>query len=312
MLTVLSSWATPCGVASTTSALMDNLTTLGVDWQVIAPNRQPFIPPEKPYKAIFYTNEFEAVTYFSRTEGPIHIQYNNALFSGSLVEAIMNQARARRQRIIVTLHDSCISTSKVFEADIITSASVRLVTYARYRANFARVEHVPFGIPHVEYNPNPKKRIVSFGPGRNQDHLVKPIAEALGYEYRTFYGSHKWTPRAELLRELADSTLIVLYYPDTGAIVSSSALPMALGTARPVVVSNTTWFKPEDLVWAADISGVRNLDKLVYFADDSTLESVIRQALSEDTTERRARIEELKATASELKVAEKFKSLYYD
>lgn len=57
MLTVLSSWATPCGVASTTSALMDNLTTLGVDWQVIAPNRQPFIPPEKPYKAIFYTNE---------------------------------------------------------------------------------------------------------------------------------------------------------------------------------------------------------------------------------------------------------------
>jgi hypothetical protein len=149
-----------------------------------------------------------------------------------------------------------------------------------------------------------EKRIVSFGLGRNRDDLIHPLVQELGWNFQTFYGHRRWTPKKQLLRELAKSAGITLYYPDTGAIVSSSALPIALASGRPVIVSKTTWFQPEDLAWQDEL--IDTIKNLIYFADDNNLKKVITDALSSSLSERWKILNYLKTRIGEKKVAERF------
>lgn len=92
--------------------------------------------------------------------------------------------------------------------------------------------------PQVDFD-----SIISFGLGRNDDQLVKDAIKDTPYKFGTTYGHIKWLSLSELVTKIKSSWIVSLVYPEVGIQVSSSAVTLAMGCDRPIICTNTNWFK---------------------------------------------------------------------
>ena len=242
-------WGQHCGVFGYTQQLVDSLKEAG--HEVFTFGNYPYgrrtgdVADKECFGTGFHPKEeweidVQGISSLLSIRGikVFHLQYQDYLYPdkeglGTLLDVL----RLKGIKSVVTQHDSCISPNVNWgKFDVIIRHGSE---YKREGKNAT----MPIGIPEIEYKPLPKNKVLSsFGMGRNDNETCKKVCDRLGWTFRFHNSQDKWVPIKELMNWLQEGDVIALIYPPTNAEVSSSALRVALGTGRPIIVSATNWF----------------------------------------------------------------------
>lgn len=262
-IAILTTWNQACGIAEHSRALSSELQKQGHTIEILA---------NIPYEKLVQEDEFYVTRCFEveiRTNKKfcdydfiknvvntdcdvLVVQYEN-LYNGYL-DVLFPLIK---KPIVIEFHSSCIGPLpwNLVAASITHNAELRVP---------GRSIQLPMGVFDIPHVPNPgKKRIVSYGLGRNDDTMVKQAIERLktvgiDAEFVTSYGHHGWRPMADLIKFIQSGDVVSLIYPEVGASVSSSAVNLAFGCKRPVITSKTNWFKSV----SNDVIQIQTLDEL--------------------------------------------------
>lgn len=263
-IALLTTWNQACGISEHSRALTKELQKAGHTVEVLA---------NIPYEKLVQEDEFFVVRCFE-----VEIRTNKKFCDYALMSSIINNDcdilvvqyenlyngyldvlfPLIKKPIVIEFHSSCIGR---IPWNLVT-ASITHNIELKVPGNFI---HLPMGIFDVPYVPNPsKRRIVSYGLGRNDDTMVKSAVERLNMigmdvTFETSYGHHGWRPMEDLIKFIQSGDVVSLIYPEVGASVSSSAVNLAFGCKRPVITSKTNWFKSVE----NDVIQIQNVDELV-------------------------------------------------
>lgn len=204
----------------------------------------------------------------------IIMQYQNGIFHDQNLRPLFQHCKQQAIKAIVTFHDSCIGPQ--FPFDLVENYAC---THSGIKQFIPGCRHLPHGNPppllaekaalkqrfHYEGN------IVStFGLGRTDYRLISKVSAELGYRFAVMDSTHscliggdhimhirEWLPMDQLVMRLGASDAVVLWYPETDALVSSSAICIALASLRPVIVNDVGWFRdiPADVAIKAKDEG---------------------------------------------------------
>lgn len=166
-------------------------------------------------------------------EGIIHIQYQEYLYRGGLLDGWLTLAETWKVPVVVTFHDLCIPVEFPFwRIHAAICHSDRVATHIPTRPCLS----LPLGIPLQPYT------VVSFGLGRTNEALIQGVCAGLKMRYVYLNGAEKWLTREDLIATIRSSDAVVLWYPEEEAAGSSFAARLAMGCRRPLVTNRVTWF----------------------------------------------------------------------
>lgn len=253
----LTTWSVRCGIFSYTKFLIDSLNKLGHETFVLCQN---VFGDEVDFEKGFdgknlvlrcwdwygRTNKtdinIDAIVDVVEECDVLHIQYESFLYHQDFFKELLKKIKIP---YIITYHSSCIGPSCP------TSGAFANIVHDENFPELPNRYVVPMGIPDFGLvdSMSQYKHFGSFGLARNNDELAGKALEHLSVNekmedvaYKTHYGSSKWIPINELVSILKQWRAIVLLYPETNAVVSSSAACVAIGTGVPVICTNTGWF----------------------------------------------------------------------
>lgn len=202
----------------------------------------------------------------------------------------LHEMHTKGAKIRIILHDSCVDGS-------VFNSNYEYFTLGPEGHGAKRIHH---GI----YTPDPKltveearealmydqaKTVVSFGLGRCQTKQVMSVTQKLGINYLVHFSKGEDSARVQqeafeypedkvwvetgycsiqrLLKFIECGDAVVLWYPETDAIVSSSAARLAISAQRPLFVNRTNWFRDLGL---RESAGYPNL--CYFFSNEKELE----------------------------------------
>jgi glycosyltransferase involved in cell wall biosynthesis len=215
----------------------------------------------------------------------LHIQFESSIYYRQWMLPFIDKVRAMGIRVLVTVH-SCLWPEMYGRAH-------RFISHSPELAKQLSGIYLPMPIPVTKYRPLSSNRIVSFGLGRNEDGMVLEAMKRIHMpsttpylSFQPLYGHNAWRSNDELVDALYDSRMITLLYPPIGTEVRSSSAAFALGISRPLVVTDTTWFRTVlDVFGRTGVWGVYAADNI------GTLVSVIQDVLKLDDIEMEARFD---------------------
>jgi len=288
---MITSWGVRCGVAGYTKQLVTALEKEGDQVTVFGNFPHESLVEKDDGKVIrcFGTGFNEASQRVmdigkifkevcNKNIDVVHLQYNAWLFPDlfrlkNLFGCLVN----RGIRTVVEFHDSCIPIDfpfDLFTSQIVHGSDFRTISKGNYR--------IPMGIPEVRYVPtlNVDLEVCSFGMGRNDEDLCRKACEAVGYIFEVHDSRQSWKSLQELVSWIQKYNIVVLMYPPTDVHVSSSAVRIALGARRYVIVSDTNWFSDVgEFVRRVPFGDRRELEKALVSCDRSVYESRTEKAV---------------------------------
>lgn len=235
---VLTTWNTQCGIAEYSRYLVNALqrredtevVVLGsknYDDRKVAEDEHYVVPvfAVLPWNS-YNDHSFDVGRILSEQLDVLHIQYEVLLYNQAGLNSLLSEFQGLK---VITYHDNCIPPDFPFYQ-----------FHLRYthRENVGVGERfiLPFGIE------NRKPVVKTFGLGRSRIDIIGQVCNNLGYDFQYSFGENEWKTTDELADWLRDSDCIVLYYDDVPSAGSSQAARTAIGTRRPVIVNNVTWF----------------------------------------------------------------------
>jgi len=252
-IAMLTTWDVMCGIAQNSKFLVDALCKNANDVAVFSQKED--YSDQHAIDSTGFKQEKKCWSWYGRSEKVefdiepikefkpdiIHIQYESFLWHESYLSKLKDIAP-----VVITHHSSCTGPGcpvNEAQANIVHDEDFPTMPNRRI---------IPMGIPDtfdfVNFE-DTEPVMGSFGLHRNNDDYCKEamalVSKALSgpIHYRTHYGNSKWVPTEELVKILQKNRMLALIYPETGAVVSSSAACVALGSGLPVLCSNTRWFK---------------------------------------------------------------------
>jgi hypothetical protein len=275
-----------CGIAEYNLSLYDALKQLGHTVTIFANRRDTVRPDRKPYIAETILDEraevvpcfnagawsesldFDYPFLFAELEKRqielIIVQYQNGIFHPPNLRPLFEHCKEKNIQVIVSFHDSFFGP---FPFDLVEHY---VCTHSRMK-QILNSHYIPHGIPAPINDPKDvlKQRfgydgtvVTTFGLGRTDYRLISEVAGELHYRFAVIDsadscrigGEHvihirNWLSKEQLLMRLGASDVIVLWYPEIDAYVSSSAISLALASLRPVIVNDVNWFRdiPDDV-----------------------------------------------------------------
>lgn len=157
----------------------------------------------------------------------LHVQYECVLYNQPRLKELLEKFQGVK---VITFHDNCIPPDldfSLFNLGITHRDTVGVGPRCVF----------PFGIE--DRTPVVK----TFGLGRSRLDIIGDICTRNGWQFEHSFGEHNWKTTEELTTWLRDSDAIVLYYDEVPSAGSSQAARTAIGTRRPVIVNDTTWFQ---------------------------------------------------------------------
>jgi hypothetical protein len=259
----VTSWNEKCGVSEYSKTIVNGLIAIGCEVKVAANYPKDQVEPDADYVKRFFHTPFmtqqsgadiQGMVEYLSTCDLIHVQFETNLYSPDWFVQFIKQLKNYRKTVIFTMHSS----------GIWQPFPVKLVDwFLSHTKMWCTNELVNFPVEFSNPCASPSNVIKSFGLGRNNSDHVKEAIKGLNTSYETCYGTDKWRTKQEISDQISDSAGIALIYHPIGATVSSSAAAFALGTDRPLLITNTGWFQhimhyPAILVSEyGDIEGLR-------------------------------------------------------
>jgi hypothetical protein len=247
---LLTTWNTQCGIAQYSRHLGNALARAGADVTVLGSRnygaRETGEESELPVERVFgvemwnggQDSELDASRILAMGFDVIHCQYEVALYNRPRLQELLDQHEGASA---ITWHDKCVPADMPGPWDL----------QFRHREDTGPAGHViPFGIEDVP------PLVRTFGLGRTQEDVIRPICERNGWRFESAatseaaFGGQAWLSQLELHEWLREADAIVLWYPDAEMAGSSQAARTALATRRPVFVNDVTWF--DDLPFCMD------------------------------------------------------------
>lgn len=236
---ILTSWNTQCGIAEY-SRYLSNAMRRRDDVEVTILGSKNYADRRvaddedyvRPTFAVLPWNDvgdhsFEVEAVLDAGYDVLHVQYEVLLYNQQGLYELLSRFQGLK---VITYHDNCIDPS--FPAH-----AFHLRYTHREDVGVGERFLLPFGIE--ERRPVVK----TFGLGRSRKDVISETCEELGYDFEYSFGEHSWKSTAELTSWLRDSDCIVLYYDDVPSAGSSQAARTAIGTRRPTIINNVTWFR---------------------------------------------------------------------
>ncbi len=242
----ISSYAERCGVADYCQNLAQGFIELGNEIKIAAnyPKDQLFPDPEyvkRFFHVPFMTNETTAdtngIVEYLADRDVIHVQFEQSLYHPSYFIPLIQDLKNLGKRIVFTMHSA--GFWKEMNPNLVDQFCVHEPLWCPNQIV------VPMSVKfYDDINPTEtfNKSITSFGLGRNDDNIVKEAIKGTDYQFNPTYGTNKWLSREELVCNIKKSQVIVLLYPDVAINVSSSAIAIAMGCDRPIIITNSRWF----------------------------------------------------------------------
>lgn len=236
---MLTSWNTQCGIAeysrylTTAMRRRDDIEVLilgskNYDDRKVAEDEHYVVPvfgvlPWNKHE----DHSFDVDKILSLELDVLHVQYEVLLYNQEGFNLLLSTFPGLK---VITYHDNCIPPGFPFQQFNIAYT---------HRADVGLGEGflLPFGIE------NRAPVVKTFGLGRSRIDIIEPICKRNGWDFRYSFGEREWKTTEELTTWLRDSDAIVLYYDDVPSAGSSQAARTAIGTRRPVITNDVTWFK---------------------------------------------------------------------
>lgn len=236
---MLTSWNTQCGIAeysrylTTAMRRRDDvdvvvLGSINYDERKVGEDEQYV----SPVFAVLPWNKhgdhsFEVDKILSLDLDVIHVQYEVLLYNAPLLYNLLVRFKGLK---VVTYHDNCIPPEwpyQLFDLQYTHRESVGV------GERFV----LPFGIE------NTKPLVKTFGLGRSRNDIIEEACNRIGATFEYSFGEQEWKSTEELTSWLRDSDAVVLYYDDVPSAGSSQAARTAIGTRRPTIINDVTWFQ---------------------------------------------------------------------
>lgn len=248
---IVSTFLSRCGVSSYTENLVEELKKTE-DIKVICNHNAELIKayPDgvlPAFHAPFLTNQETAnvplILDYLKDRDIIHFQFETNIYHPSYFPELITKLKMHNKLIVFTMHSS--GMWREFDTRLVD----HWISHSQMWINdlYRHSSLIPMGCKFYDPPMSPPedvagffKSICSFGLGRNNDDILKACAG--DNTYRTSYGNSKWLPIKDLVDFIRSNWVISLYYPPTGAHVSSSAVMLALGCDRPIIATDTEWF----------------------------------------------------------------------
>lgn len=237
---MLTSWRTQCGIAQYSMHLARALERAGTGTLILGSRNygDRALPKEDVAEPIgelacfdvelwnqYGRHELDVERILDLPLDVLHVQYEVVLYSRLRLQQLLDVFTGVTA---ITYHDSCIPPDMPGPWDL----------EFRHRDDTGpRGQVIPFG---VEYVP---PLIRTFGLGRSQDEIIRPICEKHDWQFESTFGENAWLTQTALHDWLREADAIVLWYPETPMAGSSQAARTALATRRPVIVNDTSWFR---------------------------------------------------------------------
>ncbi|MEK6884927.1 MAG: hypothetical protein AABY22_35175, partial [Nanoarchaeota archaeon] len=292
---IVSSFGEKCGVSEYTRNLTEELLNRDVDIKVVANYAKDNLEIDPIYvrrlfHCPFMTNQITAdvdgMFDYLKDRELVHVQFETSLYHFSWMPALLKKLKEVGIKIIFTMHSGGIwSDIDLKLIDFFITHEIMWCSVKTTKLNSV----IPMGIKFYKYKVPPNyNKMMSFGLGRNNDDFIKEAIKDTNIEYETSYGNQKWLPIEELVSKIQNSWILSLLYPPVGANVSSSAIILAIGCERPILITNTNWFKHvinyPGLYLCDSIEDIK--DNIRYLLDPQN-----RNRISEDLLLRRRLIE---------------------
>lgn len=237
---ILTSHNVRCGVAQYSERFADALAGIdGVEPVILAARTtadQFDLPEESEHEVIDvgYCGHYSPPDYQPMLDIPtivaagldaIHVQYQCMIFRQEHLLAMTQQVACP---VALTFHDNCIAPNFPTEA---------------FRLRYSHRQGVGIAAGVIPFPVEVRQPIVrSFGLGRSQSDIVRPVVEDLGYRFEDIGPSPGWLSHEDLMTWLRGADAIVLWYPPEPRAGSSQAARDALAARRPLITNNTEWF----------------------------------------------------------------------
>ena len=250
----LSTWACRCGLAEYVQILASGIVAQqkafvnvptpksGLSLGYVSVARH--VPTVPFFKPVYLEGEWwgsDAEDLMAFEPEILHVQFQTNLYQQHWLANLLYTVRQGRgswkgAKVVFTLHDSGMWQGWDW-SQVDLAIAHREETIAHVPAAVARAV-LPQPIPLTPI------QLCTFGLGRTPESEVRAALEPYGIEFCVKgYSKSDWDPLAYLLLWIKKFDGVVLWYPRTEASVSSSALRMALAARRPVLCSNTSWFR---------------------------------------------------------------------
>lgn len=281
----LTSWNSRCGISEYTRDLVYVVKDKGIDIKVCGNFiNDPVYPDEDFVKRLFHCPFMTQKTYsdplqiyeYLKDCNIIHIQFETSLYHPSWFPRLLRNFKefSPNIKIVMTMHSSGIWEG--FDLSLVN----KYITHEPM--NWLNSVSIPMGVKFFEEKDNlDKKLITSFGLGRNRNDWVEAAIADTDIKFKTSFGTGKWHTKKELINNISEGWAISLIYPPVGANVSSSACIFALGFDRPLIISETNWFKHIiDLPGVYPVDDVGELRDLISYLFDPKNEEEIKMRLN--------------------------------
>lgn len=278
----ITSWNEKCGVSEYSKTIVSGLIALGCEVKVAANYPKDQVEPDEDYVKRFFHTPFMTKQEGADRKGMleylndcdiIHVQFETNLYSSDWFYMLMSQLYTLGKKIICTMHSSGMWPT--FPVQFIKA-------FLSHTKMWCTTDIINFPIEFWTPVEKPSNVVKSFGLGRNNSDHVKEAMKGLSAEYVTCYGTDKWQTKKELGDLISDSKALALIYHPIGAIVSSSAAAFALGTDRPLLITNTGWFNHiQDMpgVLVSEYGDIKGLRENIEFVIDPKNSDLIKEEM---------------------------------
>lgn len=279
----LSSLGSKCGISSYQQELSEGLIERNQDVKVASNYRGNPFSTDEPLpeyaKELFHVHfmdqqrgvDANGILSFLKDRDIVQIQMEAALYSQeSLTDLII---RFRRElpniKLIMTTHTAAMYPN--WDSRFIHH-------YISHEKMWSTDSLIPLGVKrYSDINPEViSNSICSIGLGRNDDEFIKNAISGMNVNYNTLYGSKKWLPKRDLIKEVKKNRVIALIFPPIDNILASSSVMTAMSCDRPVIVNNVSWFdhvkQLPNIYVIEDINDFR--ETVQYLTDVNNLERI--------------------------------------
>ncbi len=275
----ISSYHEKCGISSYTENLVKELISKGVDVKIAANYPKDQLQPDPEYvKRLFHVQfmtdqigmDNQGILNFFADRDIVHIQLEAALYRPELLIPVLINLRNAGKKLVMTTHTAAIWPE--FNPDICHH-------YISHEQMWSTDTLIPVGVKFFKSDAclMNYKSITSFGLGRNDDSLVLKAIEGTNLKFNPTYGTKEWLPLESLVKKIRYSWIITLLYPEIDNTLSSSAVTLAMGCDRPIIVSNTSWFRHVmDYPNIYVVDGLESLKEIITYLTDINNIPVIR------------------------------------
>ena len=236
---MLTSWNTQCGIAEYARYLTDamrrrddvEVTILGsknYDDRKVAEDEHYVVPVFGVLSWNSHNDHsFDTEEILQLGLDVLHVQYEVLLYNQQGLTELLSRFEGLK---VITFHDNCIPPG-------FPGGLFNLRYTHREEVGAGERFLLPFGIE------NCKPIVKTFGLIRSRADIIEPICARNGWAFYKSFGEQDWKSSEELSSWLRDSDAIVLYYDDVPSAGSSQAARTAIGTRRPVILNDVTWFR---------------------------------------------------------------------